>query len=94
MVTGCEEDRENIFYDEYGGGVSGEKMSDQQPASTCESIMSLAKFAGGEEEDTTPMAPSQGNSDTKEIEEPTEDIKIKVASNTTAGCVISEVMMS
>ena len=60
----------------YGGGVSGAKNSDQQQVETSESIMSLVEFTGNEEEDTTPMAPSQGDRDTEEIEEPTEDILI------------------
>ena len=84
MVTSCVEDREGNYYDEYGGGVSGEKSSGstshQEESETSESIMSLVEFAGIEEEDTTPIAPSQGDSDSEDIEEPTCDIIIDTSS--------------
>ena len=79
MVSGCADDREGNFYDEYGSGLSDKatnSVSTAHQIESSESIMTFAEFVGTDEQDAMPFYPNQGDSDTEDIEKPTQDIII------------------
>ncbi|MCG8621943.1 MAG: hypothetical protein MJE68_08125, partial [Proteobacteria bacterium] len=66
IVSGCAEDRDGVFYDEYGGGVcpttGNLSQATSSPEKTSEEIMSLQEFIG-DDDDPSPFVVSQEDSD-------------------------------